>query len=110
MSLWSKRSWTPMLLKESDNPFNSDDYLFEIKFDGVRAILFVSTKEVVIHNRRCQEITHLYPELQNTKKLVKRNTIFDGEIVAMENGIPSFSNLQKSLSKIENNLQAAFKG
>lgn len=94
MDLWKDRSWTPMLLNEIEEPFNSEEHIYEIKFDGLRALIFANTNEVKVYNRRKKEITNLYPELQNIKYLIKRNTIFDGEIVIMENGIPSFSKLQ----------------
>ncbi len=95
MNLWNNRHWKPMLLKETDKPFNSDEYLFEIKLDGVRAIIFASPNEVKIMNRKYNDITHLYPELQKIKELVKENTIFDGEIVTFENDKPSFQKLQE---------------
>ncbi|MBE6155264.1 MAG: hypothetical protein E7164_00730 [Firmicutes bacterium] len=95
--LWNNRDWTPMLLNERQKPFISTDYLFEIKFDGSRAIVFASPNEVNIINRRKQDVTYLYPELINIKKVVKRNTIFDGEIIALDNGAPSFSKLQNRL-------------
>lgn len=95
--LWENRDFSPMLLGEVFKPFDSKDYIFEVKFDGIRAILFVSPNELKIITRNKQDITHLYPELQNIKKLVKKNTIFDGEIVAMKNNVPSFAELQKRM-------------
>jgi len=50
-----------------------------------------------IMSRNKIDITNLYPELQSIRKIVKRNTIFDGEIVAMSNGVPSFSKLQERM-------------
>lgn len=95
IDLWKNRDWTPMLLGEVSEPFNSKDYIFELKFDGTRTIIFANKETVEIYNRRKQNITYLYPELQNLKNLVTQNTIFDGEIISMENGKPSFNKLQK---------------
>ena len=94
MNIWNNKEWQPMLLHEVRKAFNDSDYIFELKFDGFRTILFASTKEVIIHNRKGQDITYLYPELQRIKKIVTKNTIFDGEIVMLENGVPSFQKLQ----------------
>ena len=94
MNLFKNHSWTPMLLEEINKPFNNPNYLYEVKFDGIRAIVFASPKKVSIYNRHAVEITDLYPELQEIKNLVKKETIFDGEIVLMKNGKPSFLNLQ----------------
>lgn len=91
--LFKIRDFGPMLLDEIKKPFDDENYLFELKFDGYRALLFISDKKVQIYNRHHQEITNLYPELQNLKR--KGNYILDGEIVVMENGVPSFSKLQE---------------
>ena len=93
--LWKNRDWAPMLLGEVEEPFNSNDYIYELKFDGIRAIIFANPKELKVISRNSHDITNLYPELQNIKKLVKKNTILDGEIVVMNNGVPSFSKLQE---------------
>lgn len=95
MDIWQDRDWTPMLLGEVSEPFDSEDYIFELKFDGTRTIIFVSPDEIKVFNRRKMDITYLYPELDEIRSLVKRKTIFDGEIIAMENGAPSFQKLQK---------------
>lgn len=86
-----------MLLKEIDKPFNDELYLFEPKYDGIRVIIYADLKKVIIKNRYNLDVTRLYPELQNIKKVVKGNTIFDGEIVALEHGKPTFSKIQERL-------------
>lgn len=96
MSLF-KETFEPMLLTEEKEIFNSKDYIYEIKFDGMRALLFVSPKTFKILNRHKREITYLFPELENIKKLVTKPTIFDGEIVSFQNKVPSFQKLQKRI-------------
>lgn len=95
MSLWDKRDFSPMLLKETNEAFDSNEYIFELKFDGQRACIFVGPNEFKILNRHNKFITELYPELEEIKKIVNKNTIFDGEIVAFDKGVPSFSKLQQ---------------
>lgn len=95
MNIWKDRKFTPMLLKELDKPFNSKNYIFELKFDGVRALIFVSDDSIYIQSRNGVDMTYLFPELHSIKKLVKKNVIFDGEIVLFKNGKPSFSELIK---------------
>lgn len=96
MNLWISRDFKPMLLKETEKPFNSTDYIFEIKFDGIRALLFVSPSEFQIISRNGIDLTNIYPELSIIKKSVKKKTIIDGEIIAInKKGLPSFSLLQK---------------
>ena len=101
MNLWKNRSFTPMLLKEIDKPFNSKKYYYELKYDGYRALIFVNKNEIYIQSRNENDITYLYPELSNIKKIVNKNVIFDGEIVIFENNKPSFNKISKR-SKLKN--------
>ena len=95
MNIWNNRNWQMMLLKEIPHPFDSPDFIYEIKFDGHRALIFASPKEVKVLSRNLGDVTNIYPELQKIKELVTKNTIFDGEIVSFQDGYPSFSKLQK---------------
>ena len=94
-NLYKNPNFGPMLLSEVKKPFDDQDYLFELKYDGIRALIFASPKEVIIKSRNNYDITYLYPELQSIKNIVKTKCIFDGEIVLMENDSPSFLALQK---------------
>lgn len=95
MSIWNNHDFHPMLLKEINKPFNSKDYLFEIKYDGIRVVIFATPTKVTIQTRNKQDVTNIFPELESIRKLVKENTIFDGEIVSFKDGLPSFSKLQE---------------
>ena len=95
MNLWDNNEWEPMLLEEVDEPFNGDKYIYEVKFDGIRACIYVGPTYFKIINRYHKDITYLYPELKYIQKIVKDNIIFDGEIIIMDNGKPSFSKLQE---------------
>ena len=97
MNIWKNRDWKPMLLNKLPKPFNNDNFLYEIKFDGIRAILFVSSKEIHIMSRNNEDLTKYFPELENIKKLVKENTIFDGELVSFEKNSPNFKNVMKRI-------------
>lgn len=101
MNLWKNRNFTPMLLKEIDKPFNSKKYYYELKYDGYRALIFVNKNEIYIQSRNKNDITFLYPELSNIKKIINKNVIFDGEIVIFENNKPLFNKILKR-SKLKN--------
>ena len=88
----------PMLLTEQNKPFDNSQYLFEIKFDGMRAIIYVSNKDIVIKSRNGKVLNNLFPELLDIKKIVKGQCIFDGEIVLLDNGLPDFSKLQNRIA------------
>lgn len=84
----------PMLAGTSE-PFDSKDYFFELKWDGMRCLAFLENKELRLQNRNLRIVTQSYPELQVLTEAVRhKSAILDGEIVVLENGIPSFGKLQ----------------
>lgn len=86
----------PMLLKEVAKPFDNSNYLYELKYDGIRILLYVNNLSIKCITRNGHDVSNLYPELASIKKLTySKNIIFDGEIVAFKNNKPSFSELQK---------------
>jgi bifunctional non-homologous end joining protein LigD len=87
----------PMLATPWDQPFDSDDWLFEIKWDGYRAIAFIANGKVRLVSRNQNDLTAQYPELGDIPKYLKAATaILDGEIVALdEDGRSSFSLMQQ---------------
>uniref|UniRef100_A0A7C3RE14 DNA ligase n=1 Tax=Archaeoglobus fulgidus TaxID=2234 RepID=A0A7C3RE14_ARCFL len=92
---WFERKIKPMLAVKS-KPFSSDDYIYEVKWDGTRCLAFADTerRRLRLQNRRLLDITYRYPELK-VLDAVDRNAILDGEIVVMKDGKPSFPLLQK---------------
>jgi bifunctional non-homologous end joining protein LigD len=87
----------PMLATSVDKPFDSPEWLFEIKWDGYRAVCFLENGKTRMVSRNQNDLTGQFPELQGLSKLVKaQTTILDGEIVALdEQGRPSFSLMQQ---------------
>jgi bifunctional non-homologous end joining protein LigD len=84
----------PMLARLSTMPAGEDDYGFEIKWDGIRAVVYSGTgkRDIAIENRNLRDITFKYPELHGLAGL---NAVVDGEIVALDaEGRPSFERLQ----------------
>ena len=94
----------PMLAEQTDKPFDSEDWVFEVKWDGVRAIILRDkTKGTTqIQSRNSKNITHRYPEILNAiDSVVKSNEsiILDGEIVVLNNqGIPDFQLHQRRMN------------
>src|SRR5207249_2468366 len=74
-----------------ETPFDSTDHIYELKWDGTRAICFRRDKQR-FQNRRMTFIEPRYPDLKVRKK---KPAIHDGEIVVMWDGRPSFEKLQE---------------
>jgi bifunctional non-homologous end joining protein LigD len=87
----------PMLATSIDKPFNGADWLFEIKWDGYRAVAFIENGKVRLVSRNQNELTPRYPELKDLPQFVKAKTaILDGEVVALDDlGRASFSLMQQ---------------
>jgi bifunctional non-homologous end joining protein LigD len=86
----------PMLATLVDKPFDDDEWLFEIKWDGYRAVAFLHAGKVRLVSRNQNDLTGQYPELHDLAKQVRAHTaILDGEVVALdEQGRASFSLMQ----------------
>jgi len=84
----------PMLAYPFEKAFDNKDWVFEIKWDGVRAITYKNRKDIRIQSRNGNDITRLYPETVNALRTSLRGhetTILDGEIVVLnEKGFPDF--------------------
>ncbi|HTY56445.1 MAG TPA: DNA ligase D [Candidatus Binataceae bacterium] len=87
------------LAKLVDNPFDGDGWLFEIKYDGVRALAVRDGAHVKLFARSGTEITGQYPEVALAfDALPFERFAIDGEIVAFnESGRPSFQMLQRRM-------------
>lgn len=87
----------PMLATLVDEPFDDDNWLYEVKWDGYRAITFIDGKSLRLVSRNQNELTAAYPELHDIPRFVNaQKTILDGEIVALdEEGRSSFSLMQQ---------------
>lgn len=88
---------SPMLLEEIKKPFNDPNYLYEIKFDGFRALIYINRETIIIKSRNGIILNDIFPELINIKNIIKNPCILDGEIVYLENGKPNIKPLQERM-------------
>lgn len=84
-----------MLIGASSSPFEDSSYLYEFKWDGERAIAYLSTNEVELRNKRNKRMLPIFPELKNIYKQVNERCILDGEYIILKDGKPNFSEVQK---------------
>ena len=90
---------SPMLATLVREPFDGDDWLFEIKWDGVRALAVCTDEDTTLLSRNHRDITATYPELARLHtRLVALDAVVDGEIVALSGGRPSFEQLQARMN------------
>ena len=86
----------PMAARVVDQLPEGDDWVYELKFDGYRALLMKDGGRVQIRSRNDKDLTAAYPSLASAaKKLRAAQAVVDGEIVAVDaSGRPSFQALQ----------------
>lgn len=87
----------PMLATLVDAPFNSEEWLFEIKWDGYRVLTFIRNGKAHLVSRNQNDLTGQFPEVAEALAHVNaESAIVDAEVVALdENGRPSFSLMQQ---------------
>jgi bifunctional non-homologous end joining protein LigD len=89
----------PMLSTIADRPFSDPNWLFEIKWDGVRALAWIDGGALTLRSRTAADITQRYPELASLPDaFAARQVIVDGEIVALDaQGRSDFERLQERM-------------
>lgn len=86
----------PMLAQIHDEAFDDNDWLFEIKWDGYRAVAEVNKNGVRLYSRNGLSFLGLYPAVADELKKIKEDVVLDGEIVVLnEKGKPDFQKLQQ---------------
>lgn len=89
----------PMLAGTGTLPRNEEAYGFEVKWDGIRTVLFYDHGHLSLQGRNFTDFTSRYPEVRAlSRELGARRLILDGEIVAFDDaGRPSFERLQSRM-------------
>lgn len=85
----------PMLATLIDKPFNNENWIFEIKWDGYRALAFVNNNKIELKSRNNINLSSKFPSI--IKELVKfeEQVILDGELVVLDsNGRSDFQLMQ----------------
>lgn len=88
--------YKPMLATPAKDPFNDKDWIFEIKWDGYRAIAECGRKELKLYSRNGLSFIDKYPAVANALQTMPHKMVIDGEIVVLDkDGKPSFQLLQQ---------------
>jgi bifunctional non-homologous end joining protein LigD len=98
----------PMMATLADDPPRGPDWLFEVKWDGVRAIAFIGNEEVRLQSRSGLRCERQYPELAVIHHLVAaREAVLDGEIAVLdERGVSRFHLIQPRIANADPNAVA----
>jgi bifunctional non-homologous end joining protein LigD len=89
----------PMQAASAEAPFSSADYLFEVKWDGLRCMVFRDPDgHVRLQDRGLNDLTADLPEVISAAARIPRGSVIDGELVATDNdGRPDYPRLRRRL-------------
>jgi bifunctional non-homologous end joining protein LigD len=98
----------PMLSETREKPPQDDDYVFELKWDGIRALISYDEGKIKIRTRNQHDVTAQFPELLDGEKAFRAtNAVFDAEIVSLDKeGKPLFKKvINRLMTSGETNIQ-----
>jgi bifunctional non-homologous end joining protein LigD/DNA ligase-1 len=93
--LFESKSIAPMLIEDEKPAFDSPDYLYELKLDGIRCVAYLDKSGAVLRNKRNKDVTAIYPELGMTHKQIRKRCILDGEVFILKDGRAYFYEIQR---------------
>ena len=96
----------PMLATLVDKPFDDEGWLYEVKWDGYRALAYLRNGKADLRSRNNKSFNEKFYPVHAALSGLKINAVFDGEIiVASENGVSSFGDLQNWRSEADGELK-----
>ncbi|HEX6893391.1 MAG TPA: non-homologous end-joining DNA ligase [Chryseolinea sp.] len=98
----------PMLSENANRPPKSNDYIYEVKWDGIRALITLEDEQIKIRTRNQNDVTFQFPELLiGSKAFRATNGLFDAEIVCLDpEGKPVFKRvINRLMNTGETNIQ-----
>lgn len=105
---WLNKFVEPMLSESTDKIPRGDDYIFELKWDGIRALITYEDGKIKLLTRNQIDVTAQFPELLEGEKAFRAtNAVFDAEIVSLDaEGKPIFKKvINRMQARGETNIQ-----
>src|SRR3954468_8340071 len=97
--------FSPMLATLVDKPFDADNWLFEVKWDGYRAVAHCQGKQVSVISRNNKSFNEKFYPITAALEKLNLNAVLDGEIIiSNKEGVSSFGDLQNWRSEADGEL------
>lgn len=97
------KQFNPMLAKLVDGPFDDKDTLYELKYDGFRALAYCKGEDVELRSRNYKMLNEVFPSVTETLERIPYDVILDGEVAALDDsGRPRFELIKKNLGEAKN--------
>lgn len=96
MDIFDKRDIKVMLISEEKEAFDDENYIYELKLDGIRCLAYIDKNSVDLRNKRNDKVLFRYPELSEiNKQLNCDKVILDGELFILKDKKTNFYEMQK---------------
>ncbi len=95
MDKFDEKGIDPMLISERVDPYDDEDSIFELKFDGIRCIAYIDDQSTDLRNKRDMMLLPRFPELELLHGGCNHKCILDGELNVLVNGKPDFYEVQR---------------
>lgn len=96
MDIFDEKGIKPMLISEQKKAFDSLDWIYDVKLDGIRCIAYLDFADGTdLRNKRDKKLLPHVPELSDIHKQAKRKCILDGELFILNNGMTDFYEIQR---------------
>ena len=103
-------SLKPMLADQRTDIPSTNNYVYEVKWDGIRVLIYLTEDEVHIKSRSGRDITQQFPELLDPKLFNVEYGVFDGEIVVLDDqGRPVFADVISRMHSKRSGIKTAQK-
>ena len=97
--LFEKKNLKPMLIGKSSEPFDSPDFIYELKLDGIRCIAYLDRSDSTdLRDERNRSLIAKAPGLSELHLQAGARCILDGELIALADGRPDISEIQRLLT------------
>ena len=93
--IWETKNINPMLIGAEGEPFDSEEYIYELKLDRERCIDYLDKDKTILKNKRNILMLPKVPELSDIHKSINVRCILDGELAVIKDGKPDFFEIQK---------------
>ena len=95
MDIFDEKGIDPMLISERVDPYDDEESIFELKFDGIRCIAYIDDQTTDLRNKRNMMLLPRFPELELLHEDCRHKCILDGELNVLVNGKPDFYEVQR---------------
>jgi bifunctional non-homologous end joining protein LigD len=97
---------SPMLATLVDKPFDEEGWIYEVKWDGYRAIAFVKQDTVTLKSRNDKSFDEKFYPIHKALQELNINAVLDGEVVVVnDKGLTDFGKLQNWRSEADGELK-----